>query len=82
MKIKFLKKFIDIFKIEYPDACAMNEELAYAEDEKNAGESYYSQTELFDLWIEYLDYYDISFQELSRTFNMEYSFPKWLEENK
>ena len=38
--------------------------------------------ELFDLWIEYLDYYDVTFQELSRTFNIEYSFPKWLEENK
>lgn len=40
----------------------------------------FSLKEVFDLWIEYLDYYNISFQELSRKFNVDYSFPKWLEE--
>lgn len=42
----------------------------------------YTLKELFKLWIEYLDYYDITFQELSRTFDLEYSFPKWIEEYK
>ena len=36
---------------------------------------------LFELWIEYLEYYDITFQELSRKSGLELSFPKWLEEN-
>lgn len=41
----------------------------------------YSLKELFELWIEYLEYYDVTFQKLSRTSGLEYSFPKWLEEN-
>ena len=41
----------------------------------------YTLRELFELWIDYLEYYDITFQELSRTSGLEHSFPKWLEEN-
>lgn len=41
----------------------------------------YSLKELFQLWIEYLEYYDVTFQELSRKSGLEFSFPKWLEEN-
>ena len=52
------------------------------EEEKERGEHYYSESELYNLWIVYLDYYNISFQELSRTFKIQYSFPLWLEKIK
>lgn len=81
MITKILKKIWD-YVWETPDAGSVNEELQYAKEEKEQGETYYSKSELFDLWVEYLNHYNISFQELSRKFNVEHSFPKWLEKNK
>ena len=79
--MKILNRLLDIliFNSEYPDD--MNEELVYAREEEEEGETYYSRSELFDLWIEYLNYYNVTFQELNSTSGLEYSFPKWLEEN-
>ena len=52
------------------------------EEKKERGEHYYSESELYILWILYLDYYNVSFQELGRTFKIQHSFPLWLEKRK
>ena len=70
---------------ETKDDALKDMQIEYIEDDmifgkysdlKRISNRWYELSEIFDLWIAYLNYYNITFQELSRTSNIEYSFPK------